>query len=75
MQPPRSTLGTSESPSGKRGDWEQLLNLARARNLPFFVHPFRRFGHLPEGHDTFVLRDPSNNLLEFKCYDNSQMIY
>jgi uncharacterized protein len=59
----------------EREDWERLLHLARTRNLPFFVHPFRRFDHRPEGHDTFVLQDPSNNLLEFKYYDNPQMIY
>ncbi|HEX8934041.1 MAG TPA: VOC family protein [Pseudonocardiaceae bacterium] len=59
----------------EREDWEGLLDVARARNLPFFVYPFRRFEHRPEGHDTFVLRDPSNNLLEFKYYDNPQMIY
>lgn len=58
-----------------RQNWERLLNLARAHNLPFFVDPFRRFDGQPEGHDAFVLRDPSNNLLEFKHYDNSHMMY
>ncbi|MGH3763578.1 MAG: VOC family protein [Pseudonocardiaceae bacterium] len=59
----------------EREDWERMLNLARKHDLPFFAHPFRRFDHRPEGHDTFVLQDPSNNLLEFKYYDNQQMIY
>jgi extradiol dioxygenase family protein len=58
-----------------RPDWERLLNRARAHNLPFFADPFRRFGGSPEGHDAFVLRDPSNNLLEFKHYDNPHMMY
>ena len=56
-------------------DWDRLLRVARARDLPFFADPFRRFDGQPEGHDTFVLRDPSNNLLEFKHYDNPSMIY
>jgi extradiol dioxygenase family protein len=56
-------------------DWDRLLRVARARDLPFFADPFRRFDGRPEGHDTFVLRDPSNNLLEFKHYDNPAMIY
>jgi uncharacterized protein len=58
-----------------RQNWERLLNLVRAHNLPFFVDPFRRFDGQPEGHDAFVLRDPSNNLLEFKHYDNPHMMY
>ena len=59
----------------ERQSWEKLLNLARARNLPFFVEPFRRFDGRREGHDAFVLRDPSNNLLEFKYYDDPGMRY
>jgi uncharacterized protein len=58
-----------------RQDWERLLNLARAHDLPFFIDPFRRFEGQPEGHHAFVLRDPSNNLLEFKHYDDPAMMY
>lgn len=58
-----------------RPDWERLLTLARAHDLPFFANPFRRFDGQSEGHDTFVLQDPSNNLLEFKHYDNPHMMY
>ncbi|HEY2762621.1 MAG TPA: VOC family protein [Pseudonocardiaceae bacterium] len=58
-----------------RCDWERLLSLARAQHLPFFAGPFRRFDGRPEGHDAFVLRDPSNNLLEFKFYDDPRMMY
>lgn len=58
-----------------RRDWERLLNMARAHDLPFFADPFRRFDSKPEGHGAFVLRDPSNNLLEFKHYDNPAMMY
>ncbi|MBV9159990.1 MAG: VOC family protein [Pseudonocardiales bacterium] len=58
-----------------RREWERLLNRSREHDLPFFVDPFRRFDGQPEGHDAFVLRDPSNNLLEFKHYDNPHMMY
>jgi extradiol dioxygenase family protein len=58
-----------------RPDWERLLTLARAHDLPFFANPFRRFDGQSKGHDTFVLQDPSNNLLEFKHYDNPHMMY
>jgi uncharacterized protein len=58
-----------------RREWERLLNRSREHDLPFFVDPFRRFDGRREGHDAFVLRDPSNNLLEFKHYDNPHMMY
>jgi uncharacterized protein len=56
-------------------DWERLLTLARAHDLPFFLDPFRRFEGQPEGHHAFVLRDPSHNLLEFKHYDDPAMMH
>lgn len=58
-----------------RQSWESVLNRARSHDLPLFAPPFRRFDGRPEGHDAFVLRDPSNNLLEFKHYDDPEMRY
>lgn len=58
-----------------RRDWERLLNRCREHELPFFLDPFRRFEGQPEEHDAFVLTDPSNNLLEFKHYDDPRMMY
>lgn len=58
-----------------RQSWESVLNRARSYDLPLFAPPFRRFDGRPEGHDAFVLRDPSNNLLEFKHYDDPEMRY
>ena len=58
-----------------REDWERLLKLARARGLSFFAEPFHRFADRVEEHETFVLADPSNNLLEFKYYDDPRMMY
>ena len=43
--------------------------------LKFFAEPFRRFDDRVEAHDTFVLADPSQNLLEFKHYDDPRMMY
>jgi extradiol dioxygenase family protein len=59
----------------ERKSWQSVLNRARAHDLPLFAPPFRRFHGRPEGHDAFVLRDPSNNLLEFKHYDDPEMRY
>src|SRR4029077_9676609 len=51
-----------------RDDWERLLRLARLRKLRFFEEPFHRFAGTAEEHESFVLQDPSHNLLEFKHY-------
>jgi uncharacterized protein len=59
----------------RREDWERLLRLARTRGLTFFAEPFHRFAGRAEEHETFVLADPSNNLLEFKYYDDPRMMY
>jgi extradiol dioxygenase family protein len=58
-----------------RDDWERLVALARTRALPFFVEPFQRFAGRVEEHRSFVLIDPSHNLLEFKHYDDPRMMY
>jgi len=59
----------------ERPDWKRLLSRAKENGLPFFADPFRRFDRRPEGHEAFVLRDPSSNLLEFKHYDDPRMMY
>jgi uncharacterized protein len=59
----------------EREDWERLLALVRQRDLAVFAEPTTRFDDLVERHSTFVLRDPSNNLLEFKHYDDPRMMY
>jgi uncharacterized protein len=59
----------------RREDWERLLRLARTRRLSFFAEPFHRFAGRAEEHESFVLADPSNNLLEFKYYDDPRMMY
>ncbi len=56
-------------------DFEALLKLVRNRELPMFAEPFVRFESLAEEHRSFVLRDPSNNLLEFKHYNDPRMMY
>lgn len=58
-----------------REDWDRLLNLAQRRELTFFHEATRRFQGLVEEHWTFMLMDPSNNLLEFKHYFDPQMMY
>ena len=59
----------------QRDDWARLLHLAEVRGLPFFEKPFHRFAGLVEEHESFVLQDPSQNLLEFKYYADPRMMY
>lgn len=43
--------------------------------IPFFERLFVRFQKTPREHKTFFLKDPSNNLLEFKWYKNPDLIF
>ncbi|MBO0893456.1 MAG: VOC family protein [Acidimicrobiales bacterium] len=56
-------------------EFEAVHRLAKARKLPFFNELGRRFTGLVEEHQTFVLVDPSGNLIEFKHYDDPRMMY
>jgi extradiol dioxygenase family protein len=56
-------------------DWDRLLRLCETRSLEFYAKPFLRFEGMVEEHNSFVLLDPSHNLLEFKYYADPRMMY
>ena len=56
-------------------DFDALYNLCRQRDLTFYSDVQLRFDGRIEVHSTFVLCDPSNNLLEFKHYQDHRMMY
>jgi extradiol dioxygenase family protein len=56
-------------------DFEALHQCAVLRKIPFFSDVSSRFKGLVEEHRTFVLADPSGNLLEFKHYHDPRMMY
>jgi extradiol dioxygenase family protein len=56
-------------------DFEALHALAVTRKVPVFADVSTRFEALVEEHRTFVLLDPSGNLLEFKHYRDPRMMY
>jgi uncharacterized protein len=58
-----------------QSEFDALLHLARQRELPFFSQPMKRFEGMIEEHLTFMLIDPSNNILEFKHYVDPRMMY
>jgi len=58
-----------------RDDFDRLLFLAVQRDVEFFATVGPRFKDTVEEHLTFVLRDPSDNLIEFKHYRDPRMMY
>ena len=56
-------------------DFNALYELCRQRDVPFFSDVAERFQGMVEVHKTFVVADPSSNLLEFKHYADSRMMY
>jgi extradiol dioxygenase family protein len=56
-------------------DFESLYQLCRQRDVAFFSDVSTRFEGMVEVHKTFVICDPSSNLLEFKHYADSRMMY
>jgi uncharacterized protein len=55
--------------------FEAVRNCAVTRKIPFFQDVSTRFQSMAEEHQTFVLVDPSGNLLEFKHYRDPRMMY
>ena len=58
-----------------RADFERLIKRVEERELPVFAERFLRYPGRVEEHDSIVLRDPSNNLLEFKHYTDPRVMY
>ncbi len=58
---------------GKEADFTALLEKIKRKPLLFFAPPFSRFKGRPEEHRAFFLKDPSNNLIEFKWYRDPAM--
>jgi len=56
-------------------DFDALYDLVGLRKVPVFRDLATRFDGTAEVHRTFVLQDPSDNLLEFKHYRDPRMMY
>ena len=56
-------------------DFDALYELCQLRKIEFFSDVKTRFDGMVEVHRTFVLRDPSDNLIEFKHYRDHRMMY
>jgi extradiol dioxygenase family protein len=56
-------------------DFDRLLKVVEHRKLRVLSGPERRFEGTAEEHRTIFLVDPSNNILEFKQYDDPRLQY
>lgn len=59
----------------RREDLDTLLARLQTQGTPLLQPPFTRFPHRPEAHTSFLLHDPSNNVIEFKHYPDPTMMY
>jgi extradiol dioxygenase family protein len=56
-------------------DFDAVYALCVQRKVPLFADVSVRFPDLVESHRTFVVQDPSDNLVEFKHYRDPRMMY
>lgn len=56
-------------------DFDAVHHLCVQRKIEIFSELDVRFEGMVEVHRTFVLRDPSDNLIEFKHYSDPRMMY
>jgi uncharacterized protein len=59
----------------RREDFDRFLRLVELRKLPVLSGPSVRFAGTAEEHRQIFLTDPSNNVLEFKHYDDPRLMY
>ncbi|MCC0175749.1 VOC family protein [Waterburya agarophytonicola K14] len=58
-----------------KSEWDKLCDRAKKHGLTFYQQPKLRFPNQTLEHYTFFLEDPFYNLLEFKYYSNSCVIF
>lgn len=56
-------------------DFDRVYESCKSAGVRFFKELFSRFEDKPERHRTFFVIDPSNNLLEFKHYEDPKFVY
>lgn len=59
----------------RRATFDALLERLTRLQLDFLRAPFVRFEGRREEHRAFFLSDPANNVLEFKHYNDPDMMY
>ena len=58
-----------------RAEWNDLSQNLILKNIDFIVKPTIRFKDKKGEQATFFIKDPSENVLEFKSFKNDEMIF
>ena len=56
-------------------DFSRLKDHVEKLGVKFLGKPARRFANTPHEHQTFMVVDPSGNVVEFKCYVQPECSY
>ena len=56
-------------------DWEELSIKLINKKIDFLIKPNTRFKGKRGEQSTFFIKDPSENILEFKSFNNDKMIF
>ena len=55
--------------------WKNLVRRLNKKRIEFIINPNIRFKGEKGEQATFFIQDPSGNILEFKAFENNQMIF
>ena len=56
-------------------DWEKLSIRLKEKNIKFIIEPYVRFKGEPGEQATMFFKDPSGNSLEFKAFNDLEMLF
>ena len=56
-------------------DWDRLRDKLESKEIEFIIQPNVRFENTTGEQKTMFISDPSGNVLEFKCFQNDDMIF
>ena len=59
----------------RMADYDRLYAHVEKLGIPFLGNPGLRFEKTPHEHKTFMIVDPSGNVVEFKCYVQPENSY
>lgn len=58
-----------------KGDFANLRDHITALGIDYLIKPTLRFANSDHEHETFMIVDPSGNVVEFKCYVRPECSY
>jgi extradiol dioxygenase family protein len=80
-QPKRNKVDNKAVPARHFGvilewnNWDELLKHINTCDITFYIEPYTRFAGEEGEQRTFFIQDPSENFLEFKCFQDNSTIF